>query len=243
VRRASGLLVAAITLAAFAHAWAAETTARPALKRPAPVPTTTKPPVTAPPAVQRAGGAPRPVSRTTVAPAPAADPGTSAQPAKPVGWGGFLGELGPHIRRTLAATRLRPIPWGAPQTPDPPSGAKRAGGPQGGSAAPGDRPAPAQEMRGDLPVRLELGAVIPNPSEGNVSLALSLPTAASVRVSVIDVAGRIVHESVGSRAAGRYVLSWSGRDMGDARVLPGVYFVRVLVDGRPLGTRRWVVMR
>jgi hypothetical protein len=98
-------------------------------------------------------------------------------------------------------------------------------------------------MRGDLPVRLELGAVIPNPSEGNVSLALSLPTAASVRVSVIDVAGRIVHESVGSRAAGRYVLSWSGRDMGDARVLPGVYFVRVLVDGRPLGTRRWVVMR
>lgn len=243
MRGASSLFVAAITLAAFAHARAAETTTRPALKRVAPVPATSKPPATAPPTVQRASGAPRPVLRTTFVPAPPADPGSNAEPARPIGWGGFLGELGPHIRRTLAATRLRPISWGATQTPDPPSGGRRAGDPQGGRAAPGDRPAPAQEMRGDLPVRLELGSVTPNPSEGNVSLALSLPTAATVRVSVIDVAGRIVHESVGSRAAGRHVLSWSGRDMGDARVLPGIYFVRVLVDGRPLGTRRWVVMR
>ena len=238
MRCAWSLFVVAIALATVARTEAAERSAKPIAGSRPPGVASTRPSSAPAPA---ATAAPR--ARVIVAPSLPPDPGAGPSTGTRSGWGGYLGELGPHIRRTLAATRLHPITWGAPPATEPPPGGRRSGDPPGEPPAPDGKPAETREQNRDLPVRLELGPVIPNPSSGTVSFALALPSPASVRVSVIDVAGRIVHESIESRAAGHYVLSWSGRDVGGVRVLPGIYFVRVLVDGRPLGTRRWVVLQ
>jgi hypothetical protein len=238
VRRASGLLVLLITLAAVARAQSGDAPVKPSASARAPAP-----PVGAkssPGLIHRATGASS--TRVTVAPVTPADPGTGGGSPEASGWGGFLGELGPHIERSLAAAKFRPILWGGPPPPQPPSGGRHPGDPSAGPAAPGGQP-PTGEQAGDRPMRLELGPAIPNPSTGTVTFNLALPAPAEVRVSVIDVAGRIVHESIESRNAGRHVLSWSGRTPGDGRVVPGIYFVRVVVNGLALGTRRWVVMR
>ena len=97
---------------------------------------------------------------------------------------------------------------------------------------------------GRRPTQLEFGLPATNPSPGRVALELSLPSAADVRVDVFDLQGRVV----GSMHAGRldpgvYRLVWDGSD-GDGRVSgAGVFFTRLLVDGRLIRTRRFVMLR
>ncbi len=93
---------------------------------------------------------------------------------------------------------------------------------------------------GGGPVALALGPAVPNPSRGGVRLALALPHAAQVRLLVLDVSGRVVDEAGGPLPAGRHTLDWTGTSRDGRAVRPGVYFARVLVDGRMLGTRRLV---
>jgi hypothetical protein len=84
-----------------------------------------------------------------------------------------------------------------------------------------------------------LGAAVPNPTRGNVRLALTLPAAARVTLETFDVAGRRVGEPLAHAFdAGRYVLAWDA-----ARVGPGVYFARLRVDGTVRAERRIVVVR
>ena len=80
----------------------------------------------------------------------------------------------------------------------------------------------------------------PNPSFGMTQVGLSLPAAARVRVSVVDVSGRVVARVAdGSFAAGEHVLRWDGRREDGARAAAGVYFVRVerAGDGARLAAR------
>lgn len=78
----------------------------------------------------------------------------------------------------------------------------------------------------------------PNPASREVHVAFTLATPATVRVSVIDAAGRRVRELAARRfAAGRATLAWDGRD-GSGRTAPaGLYFVRVDAAGRTLSRR------
>lgn len=94
------------------------------------------------------------------------------------------------------------------------------------------------------PKLLELRRPQPNPSSGPVSIGFELPTASSVRLSIHDVAGAQVRTLVdGSRSHGAHIVTWDGRDNG-GRVRPaGVYFARLVVDGRQVGSRRIVVAR
>jgi hypothetical protein len=59
-------------------------------------------------------------------------------------------------------------------------------------------------------------------------------------MSVLDIAGRLVGEVGGPHAAGRHVLAWNA---GDRVARSGVYFARLEVNGRAIGTRRLVVLR
>ncbi len=87
-----------------------------------------------------------------------------------------------------------------------------------------------------------VGAPTPNPARGPVTLAFALARPASVRAAVYDVAGRR-QESLadGLAAAGRHVLTWSGRDADGRRVASGIYFWRLELDGRPLSRKVIVV--
>jgi len=79
---------------------------------------------------------------------------------------------------------------------------------------------------------IALSAPAPNPATGATSFHLTLDVAGQGRVEILDLAGRtvdVVHE--GALAAGRHLLTWSGRDrLG--RIMPaGLYLVRANANG------------
>jgi hypothetical protein len=87
-----------------------------------------------------------------------------------------------------------------------------------------------------------LGAATPNPSRGDVRVALALARPADVAVAVYDASGRRVR-ALGRRglAAGAHALVWDRRDDEGARVPAGAYFLRVEAAG-VAATRKMVVI-
>jgi DNA-binding beta-propeller fold protein YncE len=76
------------------------------------------------------------------------------------------------------------------------------------------------------PVRIE--SIYPNPFSSEVAIQFSLPAAGSARVTIYDVAGRLVRElSSGEHSAGEHQLSWDGRNREGLPNSTGVYFVRL----------------
>lgn len=92
------------------------------------------------------------------------------------------------------------------------------------------------------PGTLELGAARPNPFTGITSFEVRLDRPATLRVSVVDAAGRLVgrlHD--GPAPAGVLPLEWRVQDR-DAEVRSGVYFLRAEADGR-VATKRVTLIR
>ena len=84
-----------------------------------------------------------------------------------------------------------------------------------------------------LPSRVALSAARPNPFAGSTSFSVGLPQDANVDLAVLDVAGRRVATlDHGRLTAGVHDYAWDG---SGARA--GVYFVRLVVDGRAYSTR------
>ena len=95
----------------------------------------------------------------------------------------------------------------------------------------------------ELPARPELGPPSPNPARGEVSFAIAMPSAATVRLEVFDLAGRTVGRTSDLRTnAGVKSLHWA--DPGAAaHVTAGLYYARLVVDGRPAAVRRFVLLK
>jgi hypothetical protein len=84
----------------------------------------------------------------------------------------------------------------------------------------------------------ELSLALPNPARGAMRLRFGLPAAADVRLEVLDIQGRHVHELArGAREAGWHELTWEGRSRTGVKVAPGVYFVRLSAGGRKVHRR------
>jgi hypothetical protein len=82
-----------------------------------------------------------------------------------------------------------------------------------------------------------------NPFREGLDLTVALPTAATVDLQVVDLAGRLVSQSGRRRlAAGEHRLAWDGRDHSGRDVGAGVFWAVVEVDGRRL-VRRVVRLR
>jgi hypothetical protein len=92
--------------------------------------------------------------------------------------------------------------------------------------------------------RARLTPPSPNPASGQVVMIISLPKAGDVDLSVFDVSGRRVQSLFqGEHSQGQYSVTW---DLGNAergRVVPGVYFYRLAVDGVAQAEQRIVVNR
>jgi hypothetical protein len=86
--------------------------------------------------------------------------------------------------------------------------------------------------------------VAPNPGRGEFSLRLSLPTPGRVELALFDASGRIAGR-VGplSMGAGVHSLPWTGVDVHGLPAPPGIYFARLLIDGRERARRRFVLLR
>jgi hypothetical protein len=96
----------------------------------------------------------------------------------------------------------------------------------------------------DLPTRVALGPPWPNPTRGQMQFDLALPTASFVRVTVLDVTGRLVtvaHE--GSMEPGHHRIAWDGRGTRGTKLSGGVYYARLEVDGRTADRQSIVIVK
>ncbi|MCK4353391.1 T9SS type A sorting domain-containing protein [candidate division WOR-3 bacterium] len=84
----------------------------------------------------------------------------------------------------------------------------------------------------------------PNPSMRGVKIPYSLARASNVSLKVYDVAGRVVRTLVNGRMLrGKYIAKWDSRDRDGKSMPAGVYFYRLVVDGKSIGTRKLVLVK
>jgi hypothetical protein len=87
------------------------------------------------------------------------------------------------------------------------------------------------------PKEFALSSTWPNPTPGPLHADFSLPHAAKVHLSLLDIQGReVVVLADGEYAAGRYRMQWDGVS-GRGRVTAGLYFLRYQVAGKTFGQR------
>ena len=85
---------------------------------------------------------------------------------------------------------------------------------------------------------LAIGTSVPNPFTAETRVAFTLARPMSVRIDVIDTAGRLVRNLENlPLAAGDQSVTWDGRDVEGRRAAPGVYLVRVKAGGETLAAR------
>jgi hypothetical protein len=82
-----------------------------------------------------------------------------------------------------------------------------------------------------------LSAPQPNPARSSVRLRLELSEARTVRLDVLDVAGRLVHREHVAAAAGTRELTWDLRTDAGVCARAGLYFVNVRSGDATRSTR------
>jgi hypothetical protein len=76
----------------------------------------------------------------------------------------------------------------------------------------------------------------PNPSRDLTFMRFALPREATVSLAAFDISGRMVRQIVSGRLpAGEHSVNWNLRDTSGRRVGSGVYFIRMVVDGKTYG--------
>ncbi len=89
---------------------------------------------------------------------------------------------------------------------------------------------------GDEVTALRFGPTAPNPFRSSATISFSVPSACTAKVSVYDVAGRLVKRLPDvACAAGPNQASWDGANGEGQSVASGVYFVRVTAGGESAG--------
>lgn len=95
----------------------------------------------------------------------------------------------------------------------------------------------------DLPVRARLAGFAPNPAPGGTRIRFELARAAEVSFEVVNLAGRVMTRiPARSHPAGAWSEDWNGQAVDGLRAAPGVYFVRMRVDGRATDSGKLVLL-
>jgi hypothetical protein len=94
-----------------------------------------------------------------------------------------------------------------------------------------------------LPTAFALHANAPNPFNPSTEIAYDLPEPSEVNVEIFDLLGKHVRTLVNQRqAAGRYAVSWDGRDDNNLLVSNGV-FIYQLRAGKFMQSRKMTLIR
>jgi glucose/arabinose dehydrogenase len=83
-------------------------------------------------------------------------------------------------------------------------------------------------------------SAMPNPFVRETRLRIAAGGAASIQI--YDVGGRLV-QRLESPGNGQRDVAWDGSSLAGNRATSGVYFARLVVDGRNMGTRRIVLLK
>jgi hypothetical protein len=91
--------------------------------------------------------------------------------------------------------------------------------------------------------RLQLGKVIPNPTNGETRIEYTLPEPRDVTLRAYNSTGQLVRELVNGKVeAGQWAVTWNGRDGSGQRVPGGMYVLR-LSAGKESLSQRMVLLR
>jgi hypothetical protein len=95
-----------------------------------------------------------------------------------------------------------------------------------------------------MPSRYSLEQNVPNPFNPMTTIYFELPEAATVRLQVFDISGRLIRNLLNgaSLGAGRQNVVWRGKDDGGVQVAAGVYFYH-LSTGTFNETKRMVLVK
>jgi hypothetical protein len=86
-----------------------------------------------------------------------------------------------------------------------------------------------------------LGLAVPNPTNGPVDVAFTMPGPGHVSAVIVSVDGRRVwRRSIVASTGGHYTVPWDGHDDSGIPAPPGLYFLQVITD---YGTRGQRIVR
>ena len=90
---------------------------------------------------------------------------------------------------------------------------------------------------------LVLHTSIPNPMRDEAVIRFQLPRKSAVGLRLYDVRGRLVRAALVDKElpAGEHQWIWDGRNDAGSQIGPGVYFVRLLVEGEQRTTKSIVL--
>ncbi len=92
-------------------------------------------------------------------------------------------------------------------------------------------PTYASESEFNLPTSFSLSQNYPNPFNPVTSICFDLPTAGTVSLQVLNLQGQIVQTlAAGQKSAGRYTVSWDGKNFNGENVASGIYFYRLTAN-------------
>lgn len=101
----------------------------------------------------------------------------------------------------------------------------------------------AEDFTADRPSAFALSQNYPNPFNSSTAIAFDLPHQEAVELSVYTIAGQQVTTLVrGVRAAGRYRITWDGRNDAEVALASGVYLYRLRI-GAQEETRKMLLLR
>jgi hypothetical protein len=84
----------------------------------------------------------------------------------------------------------------------------------------------------------------PNPFNATTRISFELETGGRVQLRIYDVMGRMVRSLVDTEfLAGRRAVAFDGRDASGRRLATGVYFARLVLNDRVVGTGKVVIAR
>ncbi len=103
-------------------------------------------------------------------------------------------------------------------------------------------PTATTDVAAGTPRALALGEIAPNPARTGAIVHWALLRAASVRLTVLDLAGRRVRTLLdGDQPAGQHAVRWDARDESGRAVASGVYFVSLEAEGHAIRARMAVI--
>lgn len=106
---------------------------------------------------------------------------------------------------------------------------------------------PLADVDTEIVARRFVGAPVPSPSTGSVTISYGLEKESMVTAKVFDAAGRLVRRIVDhSVPAGSHSLVWDGLTSNERHAGPGIYFVNVTIGTGSTSTeftRKFVIVR
>ena len=101
-----------------------------------------------------------------------------------------------------------------------------------------------ETLESGIPEEFALSQNFPNPFNPETALSVGLPHGSDIRLSVYSILGEEIDVlASGVHAPGRYTFVWRGVNNAGNQVASGVYFARLVVDGKPMFLRKMMLLR